>query len=196
MMGPIMVIKCCYDSQTAGISLNAVQVSLLSLFVGHLWSSAALVSERDPRSDREVLRERVSGGGDREAARGEPQAEGQLLTLWRTPWAGEHLCPEFSLSGSGSFFCRLTLSLKTVMEGCSQAESDHSLGGELLLPVELVAASILKRTITELPFPHCLSSVGLPRLNTSGASWCCRLPPASRVVCLFVCSWRMNWKCI
>lgn len=66
---------------TAGISLNAVQVSLLSLFVRLLWSSAAPVSERDPRSDREVLRERVSGGGDREAARGEPQAEGQLLTL-------------------------------------------------------------------------------------------------------------------
>lgn len=66
---------------TAGIRLNTVQVSLFSLFVAHLWSSAALVSERDPRSDREVLRERVSGGGDREAARGEPQAEGQLLSL-------------------------------------------------------------------------------------------------------------------
>lgn len=81
-----MVVKCCYDSYATfqphrRSCLNAVQVSLLSLLVGHLWSSAALVSERDPRSDREVLRERVSGGGDREAARGEPQAEGQLLTL-------------------------------------------------------------------------------------------------------------------
>lgn len=40
--------------------------------------------ERDPRPDREVLRQRVSGGGDREAAGGEPQAEGQLLTYWQS----------------------------------------------------------------------------------------------------------------
>lgn len=43
------------------------------------------------------------------------------------------------------------------MEGRSQAESDRSLGEELLLPVEPVAACRLKGTITELLFPHCLS---------------------------------------
>lgn len=37
------------------------------------------VSERDPRSDREVLGERVSGGGGGEAEGGEPKTEDQLL---------------------------------------------------------------------------------------------------------------------
>ena len=40
---------------------------------------SSCVSERDPRSDREVLGERVSGGGGGEAEGGEPKTEGQLL---------------------------------------------------------------------------------------------------------------------
>lgn len=51
------------------------------------------VSERDPRADREILCERVTGGGGREAPRGEPSPENQLLSLL--------VRPEFTLPGGG-----------------------------------------------------------------------------------------------
>lgn len=57
------------------------------------------LSEWDPQSDREILCERVSGGRDWEAERGEPQAEDQLLTS--DPEVVELLSIEFRLSRTG-----------------------------------------------------------------------------------------------
>lgn len=109
--------------------------------------------ERDPRPDREVLRQRVSGGGDREAAGGEPQAEGQLLTS-RQSLASLPLL----------FFLSLLFPMR--------------------LPVDLVTTRRPKRTIEEMP-P--LSGEGRPRLDTCGASWCCRGLRATGVLCVYVC---------
>lgn len=83
-------LKCSYVLKCSKYIMTNTICHLLCVFL----------PEWDPQSDREILCEWVSGGGDWEAERGEPKTEGQLLIQPETDPAQQLLCPELSLSGS------------------------------------------------------------------------------------------------
>lgn len=142
------------------------------------------VSEWDPRSDREILSERVSGGGSREAQRGEPSAEDQLLTL---PFRAVQLCcPQSSPSSRTVSSCSKDMFIFHMIMGCglnlsmvvSQPEARKSsvrIELKWRTPPSCRPRCCLKRTNRELLYflHHCLHQSDW-RLNTSSASCCWR----------------------